>query len=152
MQRRSTGDILSLMSFNCKRDATLEEENHEMHLKHHRPRERAMHWEDFKPFLLEPRVYTSRSHAPLTRFAVEQCHAPPIRFAVATFVQGNRRRRSRSRSRSETENFSFFGNLNLRQKKAVVRILGREPRERPYVIFGPPGTGKTVENLLAFSR
>ena len=34
--------------------------------------------------------------------------------------------------------------LNSRQKSAISRILGAQCRPAPYVLFGPPGTGKTV--------
>ena len=34
--------------------------------------------------------------------------------------------------------------LNSRQQAAVVRILGAQCSPAPYIVFGPPGTGKTV--------
>ncbi|XP_019853676.1 PREDICTED: putative helicase MOV-10 [Amphimedon queenslandica] len=40
---------------------------------------------------------------------------------------------------------SYFNpQLNERQRAAVGRILGAQGRPAPYVVFGPPGTGKTV--------
>jgi putative helicase MOV10L1 len=38
----------------------------------------------------------------------------------------------------------FNAALNSRQRAAVARILGAQCSPTPYVVFGPPGTGKTV--------
>ena len=43
------------------------------------------------------------------------------------------------------QDYQFFNPvLNSRQKSAISRILGAQCRPAPYVLFGPPGTGKTV--------
>ena len=43
------------------------------------------------------------------------------------------------------QDYQFFNPvLNSHQKSAISRILGAQCRPAPYVLFGPPGTGKTV--------
>ena len=46
--------------------------------------------------------------------------------------------------KSLTRDDLFNAKLNSRQLAAVVRILSAQGRPCPYLLFGPPGTGKTV--------
>ena len=49
------------------------------------------------------------------------------------------------KQKTNTEAVSLFNKkLNVRQRAAVTRILRGQSRPTPYVLFGPPGTGKTV--------
>ena len=42
------------------------------------------------------------------------------------------------------EDFLYNPSLNERQRAAVCRIVSGQCRPTPYLLFGPPGTGKTI--------
>ena len=47
--------------------------------------------------------------------------------------------------KEKTRKCGFFNlSLNERQKEAVQHIVSGRGRPAPYILFGPPGTGKTV--------
>jgi len=48
---------------------------------------------------------------------------------------------------------SFYDrDLNSEQRKAVKKILSGSSRPAPYLVFGPPGTGKTVTLVEAIKQ
>ena len=65
---------------------------------------------------------------------------------IITFCQGVPLNRAKEKSSSAevTDNFLYNSSLNERQRAAVCRILSGQCRPCPYLLFGPPGTGKTI--------
>ena len=65
---------------------------------------------------------------------------------IITFCRGVPLNRAKEKSSSAevTDNFLYNSSLNERQRAAVCRILSGQCRPCPYLLFGPPGTGKTI--------
>ena len=52
--------------------------------------------------------------------------------------------KAESSSKDRPEDFLYNTSLNERQRAAVCRIVSGQCRPTPYLLFGPPGTGKTI--------
>jgi len=57
------------------------------------------------------------------------------------FLSGSK---AESSSKERPEDFLYNTSLNERQRAAVCRIVSGQCRPTPYLLFGPPGTGKTI--------
>ena len=67
-------------------------------------------------------------------------------FCVYIFFKGTPLIDSKAESSSKyrPEDFLYNTSLNERQRAAVSRIVSGQCRPTPYLLFGPPGTGKTI--------
>lgn len=52
--------------------------------------------------------------------------------------------KAESSRKERPEDFLYNTSLNERQRAAVCRIVSGQCRPTPYLLFGPPGTGKTI--------
>ncbi|KAL4226058.1 hypothetical protein ACF0H5_014046 [Mactra antiquata] len=68
-----------------------------------------------------------------------QCFKKPVSMST------KRKPGSLQRPHGTSYNCEFINpNLNARQRSAVIRIVQGQGRPLPYILFGPPGTGKTI--------
>lgn len=65
-------------------------------------------------------------------------------FFFFIFFQGESSNESETSNNTPVEERLYNMSLNERQKAAVCRILSGQCRPTPYLLFGPPGTGKTI--------
>ena len=52
--------------------------------------------------------------------------------------------KAESSTKHRSEDFLYNTSLNERQRAAVCRLVSGQCRPTPYLLFGPPGTGKTI--------
>ncbi|KAK3913005.1 putative RNA helicase armi [Frankliniella fusca] len=112
--------------------------------------------EDYNVYFQQARTCFRRCHA-----ALDMCHknqanlwlfpkgvnAKPLQisFVESDEVDLTENKQDVDMYANRRVKLNWFNNrLNYRQKEAVRNILRGEARPLPYIIFGPPGTGKTV--------
>ncbi|XP_031573706.1 RNA helicase Mov10l1-like [Actinia tenebrosa] len=66
------------------------------------------------------------------------------KLPVVNLCLGSSNAEDTAETSNKEEDFLYNSNLNERQRAAVSRILSGQSRPTPYILFGPPGTGKTV--------
>ena len=64
----------------------------------------------------------------------------------SVFIKGASSNESKTEStnKENPDDFLYNTSLNERQRAAVCRIVSGQCRPTPYLLFGPPGTGKTI--------
>ncbi|XP_064632903.1 uncharacterized protein LOC135491148 [Lineus longissimus] len=67
-----------------------------------------------------------------------------VKEVVKSPAQQNKPSTRRKQTKAPGSHTFFNSLLNDRQRAACLRILGGQCRPVPYILFGPPGTGKTV--------
>lgn len=144
--------------YKVEKDAILVKFHSEFHSNHNR-----------RDYSIE--FYFSRSSFKKQQFAIDQVLSPkglgidflyPKQEVFKRNVQLDVKLSDCGKIELNGRKHEFFNSsLNLYQKRAVVNVLRGEIRPIPYIIFGPPGTGKTrtviecieqIHNKIPWSR
>ena len=82
-------------------------------------------------------------------FASKTGQPPQMPSALVKYTPGAISASSSSSSSSSSASLSFTSkNLNSIQREAVVKIMQGDYHPRPFLLFGPPGTGQTQQHQL----